>query len=234
MPYREEVFENNHFYHLIVRGFNKKPIFLKERDCLRFLLSALFVNHVPPNIELKLSRLENEQMTKLLNEIGIPEGFSRRPRPLVKITSFSLLENHAHFLLKQVLDGGIQNFANRLQMSFANFFNIKYKQKGPVFEKNFKAVPITDDRQFRYAVGYIMLNTLDIAGIKWRKVTLKESWSKAKKVLDSYPWSSYHYFMGNNNFCELIDGDLVGELFSTPKQFENHLKEWRAYEIAHI
>lgn len=234
MPYRKEVFENNRFYHVIIRGFNGKILFSKERDCLRFLLSAHLINHIPPNIELKLSRWDNSQMAKLLSETDIPKEFSRRPRPLVSISTFSLMKNHAHFLLKQVLSGGIQEFAQRLQNSFAKFFNIKYKNRGPVFEKNFRAVPIIDDRQFRYVVGYITLNTLDTVGMEWRRVNLKESWSKAKKVLDSYPWSSYHYFMGENDFSTVIEGDLVKELFPTPKKFEKHLKDWRADEIINI
>lgn len=235
MAYRKEVFVNSRFYHVIIRGFNKKPIFLNERDCLRFLISALFINKVPPNLDMNLSRLDNSQIIKILNgEKDFFPELIKKPKPLIKVSSFSLLKNHAHFLIKQISDGGVQKFAHRLQTSFGKFFNIKYKNRGPVFENNFRAVPIMDDRQFRYVVGYIPLNALDTAGIGWRRVSLKESWTKVKRVLDAYPWSSYHYFMGRGNFSALIEGDLAKKLFSTPRQFEKHLKDWRVDDVAHI
>lgn len=233
MPLRREVFINDRFYHIVVRGFNKQPLFLEDRDYLRFLLSAYLINNTPPNIALKLNRWDDARMIRVLNgEEDYFLGLKRKPSPLVKVSTLSLMKNHAHFLLKQVTSGGIQAFAQRLQNSFAKFFNIRYEKRGPVFEKAFRAVPIKDDRQFRYVVGYITLNVLDAAGIKWRKITLQEPWIKIRRILDSYPWSSYHYFMGKSNLRALIEGDFVKESFSTPKDFEKHLKSWQADEIA--
>jgi len=238
MPYRKEKFIENHFYHVIPKRFDGLSLFRTDRDRLRFLLSAHLINWISPGIELKLSRLDTFIMSGILNGAvdikSVYKDLKINSIPLVGINHFILMKNHVHFLLRQISEGGVQSFIQRLQNSYSKFHNKKYSRRGPLFISPFKTIPVTDDRHLRYLTGYISLNALDTARIEWRNLNLKHSWSRVKTILDSYPWSGYHYLMGKNNFRVLLENNLVKELFPSAKQFEEHLRSWRGDESLDI
>lgn len=230
MPYRKEEFIENRFYHIVMRRIDGLALFKSVRDRVRFLFSMFVINtlNLPP--PRNLSRWKTGEMIRVLDTGELPEEWKligKRKMPLVRICSFILLKNHVHILLEQLAPDGIQKFVQRLGDAYGKYFNIKYNRKGSLFETPFKAVPIIDDRQLRYVVGYITLNALDTVNIQWRKVRLKSSWADIRNILKSYSWSSYHYFMKKSNFSALVDGGLIKELFPTPSSFEKHLQEWR-------
>ena len=79
----------------------------------------------------------------------------------VAIESSTIVPNHYHFLLKQNEDShGVQKFLSRLQLSHANYYNLKYKRRGPVFEGRYNAELVTDKRYYFNMVNYISNNPL--------------------------------------------------------------------------
>ena len=73
----------------------------------------------------------------------------------VKIFNYSLMANHFHFLVK---GGDISKFMQKLQQSYATYFNIKYKRVGAVFGGRFSSVVVDKDGYFRDLKKYIALN----------------------------------------------------------------------------
>jgi putative transposase len=126
------------YYHIYNRGYNKQTLFFVERDYGRFY--------------------DNLDKYKLLF-------------PNIEIVCFCILPNHFHFLLKEKNPGSndpgfssISPFMNRIQQSYAAFFNAKYGEsikqglKMPVFEGRFQAKEVTDEAYLSQLVNYIYYN----------------------------------------------------------------------------
>lgn len=77
---------------------------------------------------------------------------------LVTIITYCLMPNHFHFLVRQEKDGGIRTFIQKTLNAYSHYFNLKNKQKGPLFESPFKAIIIESDEQLLHLSRYIHLN----------------------------------------------------------------------------
>jgi len=73
----------------------------------------------------------------------------------VKLFSYALMENHFHFLAKGEKIG---SFMRRLATSYATYFNIKYRRRGPVFDGRFNSIVVTKEEYFRELQKYIAMN----------------------------------------------------------------------------
>ncbi len=78
----------------------------------------------------------------------------------VNILSYALMDNHFHFLISQNTNGSIQNFMQKLQQSYATYFNIKYRRRGPLFEGRFQAKVIDTIDYFIDIQKYISNNPI--------------------------------------------------------------------------
>ena len=114
MPYREPILTES-IYHIMNRGVEKRPIFLKERDYKRFLETAIYYQNseVRQRYSVKTNKLSSKEPTK---------------ENLVEIICFCLMLNHFHFLIRQKVDNGIVDFMRKVQNSYARYFNTKYKR----------------------------------------------------------------------------------------------------------
>jgi putative transposase len=77
---------------------------------------------------------------------------------LVDIIAYCIMPTHIHLILKQLKDGGISIFMSQISNSYARYFNIKHKRKGPLWEREFKNVLVTTDEQLLHLTRYIHLN----------------------------------------------------------------------------
>ena len=55
------------------------------------------------------------------------------------------MPNHFHLLLEETEEGGISKFMQGLCVSMSKHFNIKYEEKGSLFQGAFKSRTINDD-----------------------------------------------------------------------------------------
>ena len=219
MVFREKLV-TEHYYHIISRGIDGRDIFLNEEDYKRFL-ESLKVFNILDLVTIRSSReKKNSGRTAVQNQ------------PLVKILCFCLLPNHFHLLLKQVQDNGIAKFMQKVNTGYACYFNLKYERQGALFQGKYKSVNIQNDTQFLHISRYIHLNVLDLYEPKWREGVLRD-WGRAKSVLENYPWSSYPIFLRkkSSDFCH---PELLGEIFYTPADYEQFLKEWIKRDLTNI
>ena len=119
MPYRKTPIVTDEIYHIFNRGIDKRPTFTDKREYQRALLTINFYRFVKP--PLKLSRflsLLDDESTLILQSL-------EKTNRLVDTISFCLMPNHFHYLLKQLVDGGIPKFISQFENSYTRYFNTK-------------------------------------------------------------------------------------------------------------
>ena len=122
------------------------------------------------------------------------------------------MPNHFHFLLKQLRDDGITEFASKLTNSYTKYFNTKHTRVGPLFQGEFKAVLIESDEQLLHLSRYTHLNPLV---------------SYLTKNLNSYEWSSYGEYAGNQpGICAKKD---VLAFFNSPNKYSQFVMDQADY-----
>lgn len=102
--------------------------------------------------------------------------------PLVEFLSFSLLPNHFHFQIKQLVDNGLSKFMHRLGTSYTNYFNTRLERVGRLFQGPFKSVRVESEGQFLCLNRYIHVNPI-AAGLVNRKNLAGWSWSSLPEYL---------------------------------------------------
>ena len=212
-------FITDNIYHVFNRSVERRKIFLDNKDHLRFIHDLFEFNDSAPaaNTTRNFYKVISE------NRPRIP----RKPREkLVDILSYSLMPNHYHLMLRQYVDGGITEFMRKLGTGYTNYFNLRYKRIGPLFQGKFKAVHLIREAHFQYLPHYIHLNPLDLLMPEWRVKRIRDT-KKALRFLDGYRWSSYLDLTGRKqNFPSLLTMDVFAKLIGSPTSYQSHLIEW--------
>lgn len=218
MPIKRPQFINGEIYHVIVRGIAGQKTFLEEKDYLRYLTSLYFFN----NKEIIFSPFRD--FSSIAREV-IP---SRAPALikerdiLVEILSFCLMPNHIHLLIRQVSDGGISLFLQKMG-GYSSYFNKKYQRFGSLFQRPFKAIHMKTEDQLLVVMNYIHLNPVDLIEFNWRKEGVLNP-QKVIEFLESFTWSSYPHYLGENNFSWLVDSSFLNKILKTSENFQNFIK----------
>lgn len=83
-----------------------------------------------------------------------------RTAKLVDIICFCLNPNHYHFILKQRVENGISEFMKRLGGGYTQYFNLRHKRNGTLFQGKFKAVHVDSNEYLLHVGAYVNLNNL--------------------------------------------------------------------------
>ncbi len=217
-------FVNDYIYHIYNRGVEKRKIFLDNKDYLRFIQNLFDMNDQDhsKNSLFYVSSVEN--IYQKPNKKANGNIFKQKPRKLlVEILSYVLMPNHFHLLLKQVQEGGIIKFMQKLGTAYAMYFNEKYKRVGSLFQGRYKAVLVDKESYFIHLPFYIHTNPVELC----RFNNTKEQMA----FLRNYRWSSYLDYIGIENFPSLLNQELILSYFNNYKNYEketeNWLKDWR-------
>ena len=110
------------------------------------------------------------------------------------IHGYCLMDNHFH-LLVETPNENLSAFMQLLQCGYANWFKVRYKLVGPLFQSRFKSVLVEDESYLVTLSAYIHLNPV-----------------RAKMTNDpeSYRWSSCGQYLRNEK-TELVDPAMVLE-----------------------
>lgn len=111
--------------------------------------------------------------------------------------SYVLMDNHFHLILEtpQAFLSKIMHFINA---GYAVYFNTKYKRIGPLYQGRFKAVLVQQDEYLHYLSCYIHLNPAR-AGVE--------------KLPENYLYSSYNYFVSNEQAPSWLNTDFILSMF---------------------
>lgn len=188
-------------YHIYNRGVDKRDIFSDKMDIRRFVESINEFNNTDAIISLA-----NLRKNKI--EIG-PKALSGKP--LVAIIAYCLNPNHFHFILKQLEDGGIAKFMQKLQGGYTSYFNVKNSRSGSLFQGTFKAQHIGNENYFNKTLGYVNKN--------YKVHNIPED--KKELVFAS----DYEYENNNFKIVSKTEGKKMLEIFGGVNGFKRHSDE---------
>ena len=203
------MFAPGEHYHILGRGNYKQKIFLESRDYIRFLFSILYFQS--PVKLLNPSRQVSNFVRHRMFNISEHEKERLVNSRYVELISFCLMPNHFHLIVKEVEEGGISKYMQRVLNGFTKYHNTKYKKKGHLFEGPFKAVHVATDEQLLYLSAYIHRNPRELK--QWRN-----------KELD-YSWSSYQDYVGENRWGALLVPDIITANFPDRKKYKKQVEE---------
>lgn len=208
MPYRAVEFAPGEHYHICFRGNNKQPIFRSRSDYERLLF---LVTH--------LQSEENIQnMSRLLKTFRQSGSWIADDELLssicgtryVALEAFAFMPNHGHLAVREEKEKGIVRYIQRVLNAYAKYFNTKYETVGHLFQGPYRAVHIDDNDQLLYLSTYIHRNPRELEAVKGRE--------------DTYLWSSYQDYLGDNRFKDLLDRSLVLDQFDSQVEYRNFVE----------
>ncbi|OGD69844.1 hypothetical protein A3I18_02895 [Candidatus Campbellbacteria bacterium RIFCSPLOWO2_02_FULL_35_11] len=150
MAIRKVPFVKREYYHIFNRGNDKRGIFMDKYDAFRFLQSMEEFNNIENGNDIFYRN-------RLNKNVGGPTAHKDKDK-LVNIVCYCLNPNHYHFILEQLVDGGISEFMKRLNGGYTWYFNNKYDRSGSLFQGKFKSVHIESNEQLLYDSCYVNLN----------------------------------------------------------------------------
>jgi putative transposase len=128
----------------------------------------------------------------------------------VELTSFCLMPNHFHLMVKEVKENGIARYMQRVLNGYTKYYNTKYNKSGHLLQGPYKAVHVKNNNQLLYLSSYIHKNPKE----------LKE-WSNKENI---YQWSSYQDFVNKNRFDDLLVFNIISEQFKNKSGYDQFVK----------
>jgi len=207
------------WYHCYNRGVDKRIVFEDTGDYNRFLLLLYLGNGSTP---LRLANLKNHNIRAVLED-----GSIEREEPLVEIGAYTLMPNHFHLVLKEILDGGIAMFMQKIFTAYTMYFNKKYERTGALFAGPFKSRHVADDRYLKHLISYQHLNAAELFEPRW-----EDGFGNLKRIerqLTEYPYSSLPDFLGHERPERKILGDSTFELYDSIPTLTEIIEDAHAY-----
>ena len=184
------------YYHIYNRGVDKRSIFSDVRDVERFLLSMNVFNSVKPILSIR-------DVFELKDKAEAGDG-----KKLVEFVAYCLNPNHYHFILKQLVDGGIAEFMKRLNGGYTWYFNKRNARNGALLQGVYKSKLISDNDKLLELSVYVNINN-QVHKIKGENAKLvRASWDE--------------YVDGVVGICKK---GVVLEQFKNPKEYRKFAED---------
>ncbi len=184
MPRHQRLRSESKIYHIMVRGNERKRIYLDEEDKNRYVETLARITGHSLRAEKEARR-------------GCPAFYSEREKTSY-IYAYCLMDNHAHLLINEGNDE-ISRIMKRIGTSYVNYFNKKYERVGHLFQDRFRSEAIGDGNYLLSAARYIHNNPVK-AGI-------------VRKASD-YPWSSYNQYIEERTAQNFIEKSMILDILS--------------------
>lgn len=178
-------FEIDEWYHCYNRGVDKRDIFMSEADYERFLALLYVANDRSPIHLRTVSR--GSTSAEIFG--------SERGERLVNVGVFTLIPNHFHLLLREITEGGIALFMQKLGTAYTMYFNTLYERTGSLFGGRFKSKHIADDRYLKRVVNYIHGNVAELIEPGWEEGIVRDRKS-LRSFMNEYRYSSFRDYGG--------------------------------------
>ena len=223
---RIEPFIIGDYIHVYNRGNRKAEIVRSEEDKWRFMQSLRFFNdsHSSQNIlrQISLSKSDSDRPRSVF-ETGWSPNWPEKD-PLVKILCYCLMPNHFHLLLKEIREGGMSKFMQKVGVGYTNYFNLKYQEVGSLFQGAYKGRTIKNKQSYlEYLSVYIqVINVLELFPGGFEKAL--EDIDEALRFVQKYSFSSYKDYIGLRRSL-IIDKDILGEIFSSVEDYKEFVRD---------
>jgi len=218
---RKREFTIGSFVHIFNRGNRKQTIVREACDKWRFLQMLYYFN-TSVSIANPFKNLERKLGFGLRTKLIWPKQWILQT-PIVKIIAFALVENHFHLLIREIVEGGIALFMQKVGVGMTLYFNKKYQETGRLFQGPYKASVVNNDEYLKYLSVYIQVKNILEIYPKGLEACLK-NFDKAFDWAVEYPYCSLADYVDKRNL-PIIDKDILGEIFSTPEKYKMFAKD---------
>ena len=191
--YYNRNFKPQHFYHILNRGAYKKKIYKSKADYHTFIdILSYYLTH-PRSRQFGYQKIVNKFKVRNLKET-------------VHLVAYCLMPNHFHLLLKQLPSAtektNISNLMRRTMVTYAMYFQNKYKHDGAIFQGRYKNVVVDSKEQLLHLSKYIHLNP-----------------KKLVSSLTNYPYSSFPAYINQIEKPKWLHPKYILKLETRYKQF---------------
>ena len=190
------------YYHVFNRGAHKTNLFRDEKDWLRLLFLILYCQAPISIPNTKRFIVPSAAASGFRVPLHYEDELEKER--LVELVSFCIMPNHFHLIVKELEEGGIGAYMQRIALGYTKYFNTKHEASGHLFQGRYKTVHIKDNDQLLYLSSYIHRNPRELA--KW------------KGLEQAYPYSSLQDLAGINRWGSLLAGDIITSQFDGTKQ----------------
>lgn len=106
------------------------------------------------------------------------------------VYAYCLMDNHSHMII-DCLGADISKIMQVINFCYAQYYNRKYKRRGPVFQDRFKSIGIENERYLINLSAYIHNNPKDIKGYS--------------DNVAAYPFSSLKEYINETNTFKILN-----------------------------
>ncbi len=214
---RIEPYTTGSYLHVLKRGARGIDIVHDESDMWRFLRILFFMNdeHVDFNWSV---------ITKGKGLFYRPDNWPKQ-KPLVNILCYTLMPNHIHLLLKEIRKGGTSLFMKKIGQSMTEHANLKYKEKGSLFQGAYKSKTIKTDEYLCYVAVYIMVKNVFELYPKNGLIGAQKNFEDAWKWANTYSFSSLGDYSGMRNISPVIEKEIFKDFFDTSAKFKSFSRD---------
>lgn len=218
---RKELFIVGDYVHVYNRGNRKQEIVCEASDKWHFLQMLYYFNN-SISVSNPFKDLRKKIESDFSHKLVWPAEWPSR-RPLVKIIAFSLMENHFHILLKEIIKGGTALFMQKLGTGMTSYFNLKYQETGRLFQGSYKARVVNRDEYLQYLSVYIQVkNPFELYSKSFK--FKQEKFNDAFEWAVEYPYCSLADYVNRRN-SPIIDKDILGKIFQSPAEYKSFAKD---------
>jgi putative transposase len=143
------------------------------------------------------------------------------------------MPNHFHLILRQLKDGSIAKFMQKIGTGYTMYFNQKNKRNGVLFQGRFKSILIESDEYLMHLSRYIHINPVELYEPSWKENGI-QNWENINEFLESYRWSSYLDYIGIKNFPSVINKEIVNSFFQDEQSYKNFINQYLNNDLEFI
>jgi len=211
MPRRKQVLGTDETYHVLNRGVASLPIFNTDKDYRRFIQLTSYYIFIDSTLSYSSFRdLEVKQQSEYM------EKLKKESRRAIDIYAFCLMPNHIHFLVRQIIDGGITLAFSKIQNAYAKYINLKNRRAGPLFQSRFKAKRVEKDEILIHISRYIHLNPSTAFLIR-------------PDNLENYEYSSYPTYVGIKKF-DFVNPRFILKIVGSVEKYKQFVLNQADYQ----
>lgn len=185
VKFRNKSYVGGGIYHIYNRGLDGREIFSDEKDYALFLeLVSRYVSVVAEKTEgmFKGDKPSVVERKKRMNLTDV-----------VQVLAYCLMPDHFHLVVRQERERGITDLMRRVLTGYVMEYNRRHRRRGPLFESAYRAVLVEGEEKAAHVVRWVHLNPAVRSVVR-----LLGMETVSVSAPDTYPYSSYHLYLGNN------------------------------------
>jgi len=151
-----------------------------------------------------------------------------RGEPLVDIGAYALMPNHPHLLLREIAEGGITSFMQKIGTAYTMFFNKKYNRTGALFSGRFKAKHVATNEYFGRVVNYIHGNPAELFEPRVKEDIIRDEQALRENLL-AYRFSSLQDYRESRPETVIVAVAAVQDIVGTNPSFDTILDDIKTF-----